>query len=266
MTSIRRCYLVAIVNAEDRFAFVFADALALHAVVLLAFRGYAGLNFGLFAFGEFVKVQPWLFRPEEALDVWIIRQSRDLAAGSAREGEHAIEAGEQVHGSAVRADLARHAQSELHFIERAPYIRRRNGLQDHTAFVAGDIRHVAALHSEEQTAALGIAEVGMGQDPFGVFARFGHGSHSNAGEGWIGLGELADSSLGGLAEPELPRAALLVGHSLSSEALGSEAVPAVQVTLVECSLSCGLKCGVDDQFRKLAGKKLRTCWISSHVC
>ena len=79
--------------------------------------------------------------------------------GSAGKRQHAGEAGQQIDGAAKWAPLRRYLQFELHFIERSTEVGGLNGSDDCAAFVAGDIREIAAHERQQKSAALWIAKI-----------------------------------------------------------------------------------------------------------
>src|SRR5580692_5584889 len=98
--------------------------------------------------------------------------SNGLSAFAARKRQHPRKSRKEIDRATMWALLARHIERQLHLIEGMLQLTDRNRFQNKPAFVAGDICRIAALNRKKQTAAVGIAKVGMGEHVFGLLWDF----------------------------------------------------------------------------------------------
>ena len=82
-----------------------------------------------------------------------------LSALPTGECEHSGKAREQIHRSAMRAHFAGNIEGDFQLCQRLPNIRRRNGAEHGTAFIADNISLIPANDAVQAAAALRIAKV-----------------------------------------------------------------------------------------------------------
>jgi hypothetical protein len=75
------------------------------------------------------------------------------------ECEHSRKAREQIHRSAMREHFAGNLEREFQLCQRLPKIRRRNGAEHGTAFIADNISLIPANNAVQAAAAVRIAKV-----------------------------------------------------------------------------------------------------------
>ena len=89
----------------------------------------------------------------------LTRPQDGLSALSTGEREHSGKAREQVHRSAMRAHFARNLEREFQLCQRLRNIRRGNGAEHGTAFIADNISLIPANNGVQAAAAVRIAKL-----------------------------------------------------------------------------------------------------------
>jgi hypothetical protein len=89
----------------------------------------------------------------------LLRSQNGLSALPTREGEHFGKAWEQIYRPAMRAHFAGNIEADFQVGQRLPNIRRRNGANHGTAFIADNISLFPANDAVQAAAAVRIAKV-----------------------------------------------------------------------------------------------------------
>ena len=82
-----------------------------------------------------------------------------LSALSTGECEHSRKAREQIYRTAMRAHFAGNIESDFQLCQRLPNIRRRNGAEHGTAFIADNISVIPVNNAVQAAAAVWIAKI-----------------------------------------------------------------------------------------------------------
>jgi hypothetical protein len=89
----------------------------------------------------------------------LTRTQNGLSALPTGECEHFGKAREQIYRPAVRAHFGGNIESDFQLCKRLPNIRRRNGAEHGTAFIADNISLIPANDAVQAAAAVRIAKV-----------------------------------------------------------------------------------------------------------
>src|SRR5579864_3351082 len=96
----------------------------------------------------------------------LTRTQNGFSALPTGECEHSGKAREQTYRSAMRAQFAGNVEGDFQLCQRLPNIRRRNGAEHGTAFIADNISLIPANNAAQAAAAVRIAKVLMREGCF----------------------------------------------------------------------------------------------------